>query len=355
MRDGNGTLNILIGSYTPAGQTGIHLLQYDETAERLAYVEGCANADNPSFLAVTNHANGMLYAVSETAKGAVVALRWNEDAGTFEELNRQPSGGDSPCHLTVDSTGNWLLAVNYMTGNVSLYPVLADGRIGLVAQQITHTGSSIRADRQEAPHPHSVYEIPGTDLFLVCDLGTDTVYSYRLDRQLGKLTPVRSNTVQPGAGPRHLAFHPRMDRVYVIEELSSAITVYALNRENGALSALQTISTLPAGYDGASSCAEIAVSGCGNFVYGSNRGHDSLACYRVGENGCLALIEHVPSGGRTPRNFALLPGGRYLLAANQDTHRVVLMKINEDGVPRPTDCSAEIHMPVCVKVLPSGS
>ncbi|GFN32166.1 lactonase family protein [Paenibacillus xylaniclasticus] len=335
------------GSYNTANNNGIRALAFDTETGILSEGEGLTCVDNPSFLAYVKEAD-RLFAVSETSNGAIVAF--GREGEALAETNRQSSNGDDPCHLTIDESGQWLLLVNYSGGPVSVYPIAKDGSIGPASDTIKHEGSSVNPNRQECSHPHSIYAVPGTALYLVNDLGTDTIYTYRLDRKEGKLALLHETKAAPGAGPRHLAFHPTLSLVYVIEELSNTISVYELDRAEGLLTHRQTVPALPADFDGFNLCAEIAVSEDGRYVYGSNRGHDSIVSFRVGEEGLLELIGHTPSGGKAPRHFLLVPGGRWLLTANQDSDRIAVLSIGEDGYPALTEQGYDMVKPVCIRL-----
>ncbi|MCC3374385.1 lactonase family protein [Cohnella sp. REN36] len=346
---------LFVGSYGSAAEAGVRLFTFDPESGKLQQEQSLTGIESPSFLAYDAR-RSTLYVVSETGDGnaqggAVVAVRVDPDDGRLTEINRQPTLGDHPCHLSLDPSGDWLLLVNYSGGSISIYPIGSDGALGALSQKLDHKGSSVNADRQEGPHPHAIYPVPGTDFYLANDLGTDTVYTYRLDRQRGELLLHRETKVVPGAGPRHLAIHPTRPFVYVIEELSSAIDVFALDAAEGALTHLQTLSTLPEAFAGKSYCAEVAVSRDGRFVYGSNRGHDSIASFRVGADGLLEPIGHTPSGGKTPRNFLPLPDGRWILSANQDTDWIAVLSVDEDGYPTLTESGYPMRKPVCIRLL----
>ncbi|MDG0790961.1 lactonase family protein [Cohnella ginsengisoli] len=341
---------LFVGSYQSADREGIHILRLDAESGSLSKLGGVAGIDNPSFLAY--HAeSSVLYAVSETdPDGGVVAYAYDAASHALTEINRQPSQGGAPCHLAIDPSGGWLILVNYTGGNISLYPIGDRGALGEPVQSVAHEGSSINAERQEGPHPHSIYAVPGTSYYLACDLGTDKIYTYRLDAAAGRLEAVRETNVTPGSGPRHLALHPTRPFVYLIDELMNRIVAFKLDADEGSLDPLQTVSTLPEGYGGESYCAEVAVSADGKYVYGSNRGHDSIVSFRVGEDGGLSLVGHTPSGGHFPRHFLALPDGRWLLAANQNGDNIVVMRVDEDGFPRHAGSEYKMTKPVCVRL-----
>jgi 6-phosphogluconolactonase len=235
-----------------------------------------------------------------------------------------------------------------------MYPVQVDGRLGAASDIVQHYGSSVDPERQTAPYAHSVNIDPDNRYALVADLGMDKVMVYRLDLEQGKLVPNDPPfaSLHAGAGPRHLAFHPNRKYVYVINELDSTMTAFSYLAEAGELSEIQTLSTLPEGYPGEqSSCADIHVAPSGKFVYGSNRGHDSIAIFAVDlATGKLSLVGHESTQGKTPRNFAIDPSGTFLLAANQDSSTVVSFRIDQQtGELHPTGDVAQIPTPVCLK------
>ncbi|CAI6083595.1 lactonase family protein [Cohnella sp. JJ-181] len=339
---------LFVGSYQSANEEGIHILRFDAESGGLSKIGGVSGIENPSFL-VYHEPAGVLYAVGETDEdGAVVAYAYDASAHTLTEINRQPSQGGAPCHLSVDPTGSWLALANYAGGNLSLYPIGEGGALGQPVQSVAHEGGSVNPERQEGPHPHAIYPVPGTSYFLSCDLGTDKIYTYRLDTAGSRLALALETNVTPGSGPRHLALHPTQPYVYLIDELMNRITAFKLDAAEGTLEPLQTVSALPEAYGGESSCAEIAVSPDGLYLYGSNRGHDSIVSFRIGADGGLSLIGHTPSGGHSPRHFQVLPGGRWLLAAHQNSDNVAVLRIDEDGFPQPTDSEYKMAKPVCV-------
>ena len=350
---------IFAGSYAPAAEEGVHVLRFDAVKGTLERVGGLAGIDNPSYLAVDG-SRGFVFTVSETAdEGGVVGLRFDRVA---ERLSLGFGGarstrGAHPCHLALDERGEWLVAANYSGGSVCVFPVAADGTIGPMSDFREHLGRSVRDDRQNRPHPHSVNRVPGCgSWWLVPDLGADRIVVYRLDSASGTLAQHGAAQSTAGGGPRHLAFHPAMQYVYVINELASTVTVYRFDASAGELARVQELSALPYGVDGVrSTCAHIELSADGAFAYGSNRGHDSLAVFRVAADGCLQPLGHVPTHGRTPRNFTVIPaadGGRYVLVANQDSDEIVVLKApSDEGIPVATGVSLRLRKPVCLVPL----
>ena len=360
-----GPLWVYIGTYTgpKSASKGVYVSKLDLATGALSPPELAAETTSPSFLAL--HPNRQfLYAVGEVGEfagkktGSVSAFAIDADTGKLKPLNSQSSGGTGPCHLTVDETGKAVVVANYGGGSVAALPVGEDGTLKEPTAVIQHQGSSVNPKRQEGPHAHCIKPDPGNRFVLATDLGLDKVLVYRFDPAKGTLTPhdPPAATLAPGAGPRHFAFHPNGQYVYVINELASTVTAFAYDADRGALSELQTVSTLPEGFKGNTSTAEVQVHPSGKFLYGSNRGHDSIASFRIDEQtGKLTPIGHTPTGGKTPRNFGIDPTGAYLIAANQNTGNLVVFRIDpQGGELKPTGAAIEVGSPVCVKFLPAG-
>ncbi len=344
-------------SHTPGLAEGIYVCRFDPATGALAVEGTIPGAANPSFLALDPQRR-FLYAVEEIedyegqSSGAVSAFAVDAATGGLTWLNRQPSHGTAPCHVSIEPSGRFALLANYGSGSIAAYPIAADGQLGAASAIVQHEGGSVNPQRQQGPHAHMIMPDPANKHILVNDLGLDKVLVYRLDPDLGTLTPNDPpwGTVDPGLGPRHLAFHPGRDIVYLLNEIGSSLTTFAYNPASGALTALQTLSTLPDDFTGNNSCADIHVAPSGRFVYSSNRGHDSIAIFAVDEaSGALSPVGHVPTGGSTPRNFALDPSGSFLLAANQRGNNIVSFRIDQaTGWLTPTGHVAEVPTPVCV-------
>lgn len=360
----DGAMYIYVGTYTrslphvQAKSEGIYLLRMDPGSGALAQVSKMTGVENPSFL--TLHPSGnYLYAVNEVgdfggkASGAVSAFAIDRASGALAFLNQEPTDGAAPCHLSVDATGHYLLTANYTGGSVAVHPIGPDGRLGKMSDFVQHHGSSINPQRQQEPHAHSFTISADNRFAYAADLGLDKVVIYALDSEQGKLTPAAQPWVRvhPGAGPRHFDFHPGGRYAYVINELDSTVTTFAYEAASGRLAELQTVSTLPAGFAGRSHCADIHVHPSGNFVYGSNRGHDSIAIFAVDQNsGLLTAVGHESTQGKIPRNFAIDPTGAFLLAANQNSDNIVVFRIDQQtGKLTPTGYSVETPTPVCLK------
>lgn len=355
-----------IGTYTRtephvAGKSqGIHILRFDPATGAFSPQSVAPNNDNPSFLTL-DAAGTHLYSVNEVgdfegqAGGGVSAYAIDPDSGELTLLNQQFSGGPAPCYVTIDSGSRHVLVANYSGGSVMMLPVQEDGSLGPASDFKQHAGHSVNPQRQEAPHAHSVTIDPCGAFALAADLGLDQIVVYRLDHEQGKLLandPV-AGEANPGAGPRHIDFHPNGQYAYVINELDSTITVYNWNADDGRLTPVQTVSTLPDNFTGNSTCADIHLSRDGRFLYGSNRGHDSIAVFSVNaETGQLSSLGHTATGGKTPRNFALDPTGQYLLVANQDSDNIVTFRIDADsGRLQSTGHEISVPTPVCIKFL----
>ncbi|MCL4545539.1 MAG: lactonase family protein [Chloroflexi bacterium] len=356
---------VFAGTYTRgsagdgSSSEGIYTFRLDEATGALDPVGTARNVTNPSFLAL--HPSGsFLYAVSEMGgegserRGGLAAFRV-ETNGRLTYLNTESTRGNGPCHVSVDSSGRWALVANYASGSLAVLSIQSDGRLGAAVSFIQNEGSSVHPQRQEGPHAHSIYHVPGSDLVLANDLGLDRVLVFRLDAATGALRPNDSPWVaaRPGAGPRHLAIHPSRNHVYVINELDCTVAVYSFDPASGKLIPGQVISTLPAGFTGESYCAEVQLSPDGRFLYGSNRGHDSLAVYNVsGDGAMLTLVGHLSTGGKWPRNFGIDPSGRYLLAANQRSRSIFTFRLSkETGMPVGEPTMTEVPQPVCIKFL----
>lgn len=352
------SVSFYLGTYTRGDSKGIYRAQLDTETGRLHSLELAVELDSPSFVAL-HPTKPVVYAVSEVANfggekaGAVSALRRDTQSGRLTLLNQQTTKGAHPCHVSVTPCGKFVMVANYSGGSVACYPVQEDGSLGPMSGFVQHEGSSV-SPRQKGPHAHSIDPDPTGRFFYVDDLGADKVFIYRLDE--GRLVSNQPAfaSLAPGSGPRHLAFHPEGRFAYVINELLSTVTAFEHHAETGALTEIQTISTLPDGFDGKNTTAEIRIHPSGRFLYGSNRGHDSIAAFRIHrDTGKLTALGHTPSGGNSPRNFTVDPSGRYLLAAHQSSDNVVAFRINRGtGLLEPTGSELEVSMPVCVTFIP---
>jgi 6-phosphogluconolactonase len=353
-----GELPFYVGTYTSGKSKGIYLYSLNLTSGELKYVATTEGVKDPSFLAVAP-GHRYLYTVNEVEEfggkksGALSSFAIDQRTGNLRLLNQQPSLGGAPCYLFVDRGGRFVLVANYVGGNVAVLPIRGDGSLGQATDLKQDLGSSVNAERQEAPHAHCVVLDAANRFAYACDLGTDKIMSFRFDSRRGKLIPNKTPWVQvkPGAGPRHLTFHPGGRYAYVINELHATVTAFAHDRGQGNLKELQTIRTLPADFTGEDTSADIHVSPDGRFLYCSNRGHDSIAAFRISpHNGKLTFIAHQSSGGKTPRNFAIDPTGAFLLVANQKSDNIVTFRRDaKTGRLSATGHVAEVPSPVCLK------
>jgi 6-phosphogluconolactonase len=352
-------VTVYVGTYTEGTSKGIYRFSLDvETGKASAPVLAGA-AKNPSFLAL--HPSGRsLYAVSEVddfggAKtGAVLAFAIDAKTGDLRKLNEQASEGTGPCHLVVDKAGKHVLVANYGGGTVAVLPIAADGSLQKASSVSTHEGKGPNAQRQEKPHAHGIYLDAAERFALSPDLGADRIFVSSLDAEKGTLSAHGAGTLEPGSGPRHLAFHPSGRFVYVINELASTVSAFSYDAAKGELQPLQTLSALPEGFKGTSYTAEIEVSPDGRFVYGSNRGHDSLAVFSVdAATGKLAPAGHVPIGGSWPRHFKIESSGRVLIAAHQRGATVGFFRLDaKTGQPSALGTPVAIDRPACVLPVP---
>ncbi len=346
---------VYVGTYTsPKKSQGIYRMELDLATGKLSDPKLAGKVVNPSFLAL--HPTGkFLYAVGEidtlatkgkkTGGGGVNAFAIDQKTGALKLLNQQSSEGGGPCHVVLDKAGTYAFAANYGGGNACCLPIDADGKLGAATGFVQHKG-------KKRPLAHSI-NLDAADRFaVVADAGLDKVFVYRVED--GKLTandPAHAD-LKPGAAPRHFAFHPDGKHAYVINESALSITAFDYDAKKGTLTEVQTVSTVPEGWKKGST-AEVVVHPSGKFVYGSNRGHDSIAVFAVdAKTGKLTHVENQGKDIKTPRNFAIDPSGKYCLVANQDSHSVIVFRVNQEtGKLEPTDVKVEIDQPVCVRFL----
>ncbi len=357
---------VYVGTYTnsKSKSEGIYTFDFDGVTGALTNQSVAAKTDNPSFLAF-HPTRKFLYAVNEVGQyggkptGSVSGFAIDPKTGGLSPLNSESSGGADPCYLTVDATGSDVLVANYSGGSVSVLPVGADGKLGPARSTIQHRGSSVNKSNQSGPHAHSVDLDSTNRVAVVADLGLDKVMVYRFDPGGGTLQPniPPFASLPPGSGPRHLAFAPDGRHAYVINEISCTITVFDYDQARGSFAALQTISTKPDPVKPGDSTAEVVVHPSGRFVYGSNRGPDTLAIYSADPaSGKLTLVGFQPTGGKSPRNFAIDPTGQFLLAANQNSDTIRVFRVDQGtGRLAPVGEPAACPSPVCIRFLPVPS
>jgi 6-phosphogluconolactonase len=352
---------VYVGTYTvQKSSKGIYVYRFDSATGKLTSRGLAAETVNPTFLAV--HPNRrFLYAANEISNyggqqsGGVSAFAIDRGTGKLTFLNEVASRGADPCYVAVDKTGKYVLVANYTGGSVAVFPVREDGRLGAASAFVQHAGSSVNPARQEGPHAHSINLSPDNRFAIAADLGLDELLVYRFDPTQGTLAgnnPAFAK-VNPGAGPRHFSFLPSGSFAYVINEMGSTVTAFSYDAAGGVLRALQTISTLPKGFAGQNDDAEVQAHPSGKFLYGSNRGHDSIAVFAIeAGRGTLTPVEHVSTQGKTPRNFGIDPTGSYLFAANQDSDNIVVFRIDpKTGRLTATGQTLEVPSPVCVKFV----
>ena len=349
---------VCIGSYSKADKESIHLFQLNLNDGSINKIGAIGGLINPSFLKI--HQNGkFLYAVNEVGdfqgkkSGGVTAFSLDVKNGKIAKLNQQPSGDTHPCHLTIDSKGKYVLVAHYGGGSTTVLPIRDNGHIGQVTSKIKHKGSSVHP-RQKAPHAHAIHVGPNNKFAFAPDLGLDKVLVFEFDENSGNIkeTKFYGAEVAPGSGPRHFGFHPNGKFAYVINEISQTITSFIYKPKRGKLRSIQTLSTVPHPVKG-NSTAEILVHPNGKFLYGSNRGHNSIAMFRINEKkGILTSIGHEPIRGEIPRNFGIDPTGQFLLAAGQRSNNVNVFRINLDtGRLKFTGHSVKVSQPVCVRMI----
>jgi 6-phosphogluconolactonase len=350
---------VFVTAFAPGEQGGIHAYELDTAAGRLRPVRRTGGVENPFFLALSPDRK-FLYSIHAKQFGGkeneqVAAYAVVGRTGELRLLNRQSAEGTAACYLDVDRTGKALLGANYGSGSVAALPIKPDGSLGAHASFFRHKGSSVNPERQKEPHAHCIVVSPDNRYAFAADLGTDQIFCYRLDPAAAKLTPNDPPFARApaGAGPRHLTFHPNGQRAYVINELLNSVTVFDYDAASGSLTEKQTISTLPDDFKGTSYCADVKTTPDGRFLYGTNRGHDSVAVYRVGDDGRLSLVAIEPSLGKGPQNLAITPDGAWLLCANMPGNSVALFRI-DPGTGRLKAAGEPVRQtsPSCIMLLP---
>lgn len=350
---------VFVGTYTRkegSQSKGIYIYRMSSSSGELTFLGEAPGILNPSYLAI-HPGQRLLYAVNEVQMfggqegGGVSAFSINPTSGDLHLLNAWSSAGKDPCYISIDRTGRFAFVANYSSGNIAMFPIQPDGQLGSAAAVIQHTGSSIDPGRQDKPYAHCILPDPDNHFVIATDLGADKLLIYELDPTEGKLSPHREIKVRPGAGPRHVIFHPDAPYLYLINELNSTLLVYRYDAEAGHVEEVQMISTLPEGHTEENLCADLHISG--RYLYASNRGHDTIAWYALDpDNGQPTYQGEVSSGGQVPRNFAIDPGGRFLLAANEQSNNIVVFRIDSitGGLSR-TGYEIKLSYPVCIKFM----
>jgi 6-phosphogluconolactonase len=349
-----------IGTYTDGDAKGIYLYKMNTESGKVDFVSVTENIDNPSYLAIDEQ-NKFLYAANEVAdfdetkNGSVSAFKIMPGTNELKLINKVSSGGAHPCYVSVNDNGNFVIAANYTGGSVCLLPVKSNGGLAAASDIAQHTGSSINEKRQAAPHAHSAYFDPQQKFVYAVDLGIDKVNIYKFDHENGKLlkNDPAFFKAEPGSGPRHMAFHPNAKFAYLISELNNKIIALSIDRVNGGLTKIEEYSALPKDFEGTSYCADIHIHPNGKFLYGSNRGDNSIVIFEIDvESGKLNLVGHELTQGDWPRNFVIDPSGKFLLWANQKSNDVKIFKINlSTGELIFTNQTISVPSPACVKFL----
>lgn len=343
MTEDNERYHVYVGTYGDEADEAIQLLEFNSKDGSLNKLAGAKGVKNPSYVTV-NQAQDRLYAVSELEAGQVVSFDVDLKTSKLTEINRQATKGNAPCYLTLDEEEQQLLTVNYGEGTTIVHHIAKGGSIGSESDLKTY-------EDKDKSHPHTVVQIPSTNKYIVTDLGLTKLYLYELDYETSTLVLINEIDAVEGSGPRHIAIEPVLRRIYVVNEFNSRISVYSYDERVENLELIQEITTIPAGFDGDNYCADIHIAHSKSILYASNRGHHSIAVYKILEDGSLVALDHISTVGKWPRNFAILPNEEYMLVANEHTNSIVIMKIGPDGIPQPTGSEFAIQAPVCLQIV----
>lgn len=350
---------VFISAFAPGDKGAIHAFHLDVESGELRPATRTTGVAQPFFLALSSD-HKFLYSID--AQGGfggktdeqIAAFKIMGHDGGLKLLNRQSARGTAACYLDVDSTGKAIVVANYSSGSVASLPIQKDGSLGKAASFVQHTGSSVNPQRQKEPHAHCFVVSPNNRHAYAADLGLDKILCYTLDAKTAKLSPNKQPFAKTpaGAGPRHLTFHPNGKHLYVINELTNSVTAFDYDGKTGELTRQQTISTLPKDFDGTSYCADLKITPDGRFLYGTNRGHDSIAAYRIGDDGKLTLLGIEPSLGKGPQNLAIAAGGKLLICANMPGNNVVLFRIDQkSGALKVVGKPVEMPGPSCIMLV----
>lgn len=347
-------LAVVCSFATDANKGGVFSYRLLESGQ----LEEITESPSPAVSFITDHpTKSVVYTVNRVNAGEITAYSFDETTGTIDKINSQPTGGTDPCYVSVDSTGSLAFVANYSGGTIAAFPLNHDGSLNDAAEIITHAGSSIHDDRQKGPHPHSIQPDPANRVVYVPDLGTDELRIYDFDPEQATLEPADPPSVElpPGSGPRHLDFHPILPYCYVINELTSTITTFAYDAGSGQLTPTETTSTLPREFDGHHQAADIHVHPSGTYLYGSNRGHDSIAIFEIDdETGGIDLLGFESTNGSWPRNFAIDPTGSFVFVENRRSDTVIGFMIDQStGLLTRTGQTLNVPEPVCMRFFPS--
>ncbi|MBB6613176.1 lactonase family protein [Pontibacter sp. Tf4] len=355
------SLLVYVGTYAPAHRNSIFLYRLNQQTGQLTRIKGFKGGEKPSYM-VFDAQHRYMYAVNEQenyrgkSSGAVCAFAVNRETGNLTFLNRTPSLGSLPVYITLSRTGKSALVANYKSGTISVLPVQENGKLAKASEQIRHHGAGPDPNRQESAHVHCITCSPDGRFVFVVDLGNDSIMQYKLHADEQHLLPgklVATFKTEPGSGPRQLRFHPGGRFAYLIHELSSVISALTYNPEAGTFTEIQTIATITAEYHQENKCGGIRITSDGRFLYGSNRGHNSLAVFAIDEtSGKLTHLENTPSGGAWPREFTIAGNGNFLLAANQHSGTIVSFRIDRHtGKLTHSGYQAELEKPVFIGTI----
>jgi 6-phosphogluconolactonase len=351
---------IYVGTFSGDIEKGIYVYEFDRNQSTLSQIQTFGGMESPTYIEI--HPNGkFLYSVNRNSVneekdwGSVSSYSIDSSTGYLTHINDQPSFGNAPCHISIDSKGRILFIANYGSGSIASYPIQEDGSLAPASKVIQHTGSSIAGERQQGPHAHSTVVSPKDDYLYSADLGIDKVKTYRINYKNKSMEPVPASDgiANPGSGPRHITISANQKFLYLLEEMGHQVAVFGINQESGALNPIQAISTLPQDYTETNFCADIHIDPSGKYLYASNRGHNSLAIYEIDKKtGKLSLLDLQPVQGNWPRNFLIDPKGDYLFVANRRTNNVVVFK-RDQSTGKLTNTGVEVNVPepVCVKIL----
>jgi 6-phosphogluconolactonase len=368
---------VFVGTYTEKESKGIYAYRFDAASGELTSLGLAAETTNPSFLAI-DLSRRYLYAVNEVSQykgassGSISAFAVGHESSTDHHshdrrrsgrlsgklslLNEVPSGGADPCYIAFDKTGKYVLVANYTGGSVAVFPVAIDGRAGSASAFMQHSGSGVDTERQKGPHAHWIETTSDNRFAIASDLGLDELLIYRFDSKTGSLSAHNPpyTKLDPGAGPRHVAFHPNGKFVYSVNELNSTITQFSFDASKGELSKGKSVSTLPARFTATNTTAEIEIHPNGKFLYVSNRGADSIAAFAIDHRtGALTLVDYFPTLGKEPRSFEIDSAGKFLLVANQNSDAIAVFRIEPNtGRLTPTGQTVHVPAPVCLKFVP---
>lgn len=349
---------VFITAFAPGDEGAIHAYHMNPNTGQLTLAHKTTDVEHPFFIAISPD-NRFLYSIHAPGQFGgeqyeqVASYALKGRTGSLRLLNRQSAMGSAACYLDVDSTGQTVLLANYTTGSIASFAVQTDGSISKATTFVQHNGSSINETRQEGPHAHSIVVSPDNRFVYVADLGLDQILGYRLNDSGAQLIPATQPFVRtiPGAGPRHLTFHPNKQHMYVINELANSITAFDYNSNNGLLIERQTLSTLPDDFEGTSHCADLKITPDGQFLYGTNRGHDSIATYRLDDKGAMTLLRIETSLGSSPQNLAITRDGKFLICANMGGNNVIVFDIDSvTGKITPVGNPLAITGPSCILI-----